>query len=92
MNRTSKEAHLGAHRTYHARLGSPPVAAPALGALWPASGLGGKEGKEPASAPAPGASRSSRPVLWLPVPGRPCSGQQQANAFVRVINSAGDCR
>lgn len=30
-----------------------------------------------------------RPVLELRVPGRPRSGQQRANAFVRVINSGG---
>lgn len=69
--------------------GSPRVAAPALGALWLAAGLGGKEGKGPASAPAAGASRSSGPLLWLPVPGWPRSGQRRANAFVRVINSLG---
>lgn len=44
----------------------------------------------------PGACSSSRgcrgphgPVLELWVPGQPRSGQQRANAFVRVINSGG---
>lgn len=53
-------------------------------------GLGGKEGKGPASAPAPGASRSSSPLA--PGPGPAVLRSAASYCLVRVINSGGDCR
>lgn len=48
----------------------------------------GREGPGACSSPW-GSQGPYGPVLELRVPGRPRSGQQRANAFVRVINSGG---